>query len=53
MIVHRDAMILQRLSGTFLEPAATGVTLRRSLGRLRLPLSSRLEAGMSESCLSK
>jgi hypothetical protein len=53
MIVHRDASILQRLSGTFLEPTAAGVTLRRSLRHVRLPLSSRLEAGMSESCLSK
>jgi hypothetical protein len=53
MIVHRDAMILQRLSGTFLEPAAAGVTLRRSLEHLRLPLNSRLEAGMSDLCLSK
>jgi len=50
IIGDRDAMNLQGSNENFL-PRQDLFTLRRSLGHLRLPVSSRLEAGMSDMCL--
>ena len=50
IMVDRDAMVLQGSSRNSL-PRQDLFTLRRSLGHLRLPVSSRLDAGMSDMCL--